>query len=53
MPKEVKASLGMARQVVHLTGKVNFTYSRLAGGLAPQGRGKRFTQRFLNTYEVG
>lgn len=47
MPKEAKASLGKARQVVHLTGKVNFPYSRLAGGLALQDRGKRFNQRFL------
>ena len=47
MPKEAKASLGKARQVVHLTGKVNFPYSRLAGGLALQDRRKRFNQRFL------
>ena len=48
MPKEAKASLGKARQVVQLTGKVNFPSSRLAGGLAEQDRGKRFNQRFLN-----
>ena len=50
MPKEAKASLGKARQVVHLTGKVNFPYSRLAGGLALQDRRKRFNQRFPNDY---
>ena len=46
MPKEAKASLGKARQVVHLTEKVNFSSSRLAGGLAEQDRRKRFNQRF-------
>ena len=50
MPKEAKASLGKARQVVHLTGKVNFPYSRLAGGLALQDRRKRFNQRFLKRF---
>lgn len=41
MPKEANASLEKARQVVNLTEKVNFPYSRLAGGNA--------FQRFLNT----
>ena len=42
MPKDARASLEKARQLVHLTGKVNFPCSRLA----EQGRGKRFNQRF-------
>ena len=40
------ASLGNARQFVHLTGKANFPCSRLAGGPAPQDRRKRFNRRF-------
>ena len=47
MPKEARASLEKARQLVHLTGKVNFPCSRLAGAPVPQDRGKRFNQRFL------
>ncbi|WP_206215171.1 hypothetical protein [Desulfovibrio sp. ZJ200] len=46
-PERFFASLGKARQFVPLTGKVNFSSSRLAGGLAKQDYRKRFNQRFL------